>query len=196
MALKTCPACKKQSGPRTKTCECGHAFITEMPAVKASVEPMKNADVDPLDKRIAESVSIARNVLARVDERRGMPPSVTSTLTRRTEVTEEKKASPVDNLPERRTQIAPEERSSIPMYYGRTIVVPAGIPPFKPKGYKEGWPDGPASEEVIAEWAKEIFESNERYAPDVVIYWMRYFWDIHNKPEFNRVRELVIRALS
>jgi len=27
--MKTCPRCEKQSGPRTKTCECGYVFIAD-----------------------------------------------------------------------------------------------------------------------------------------------------------------------
>lgn len=171
MALKSCPACKKQVGPRTKKCECGHAFATE--AVSASGQSMT---LDPLDKRVAESVGAVKDIIARVENR----PAT---------------AAVIPNIPSdtRRTTIS----SLTPMrhYGGGVITTPAGAPPHNPKGYKDGWPDGPASDEVVVEWANNVMDSGGgRYAPDAVVYWARYFWDI-NGPEFRRVRDLIVRAL-
>lgn len=137
MALKSCPACKKQVGPRTKKCECGHVFASTE-GVAASGQSMT---LDPFDKRVAESVGAVKDILAKA------------------------------------------ERSS------------GKAPPATPKGYKDGWPDGPASDEVVTEWAYNVMDTGGgKYAPEAVVYWARYFWDI-NGPEFRRVRELIVKAL-
>lgn len=74
----------------------------------------------------------------------------------------------------------------------RSITTPAGLPPVKPAGYKQkNWPNGPASDEVVQNWALEVYHSDdERYRVDAVIYWARYFWDI-NGPEFPRIKTLI-----
>lgn len=170
MALKSCPACKKQVGPRTKKCECGHTFVSTEP-VAASGQSMT---LDPLDKRIAESVGAVKDIISKVENR---PSAVIPNI-------------PTDS---RRTTIAPQE----PMrhYGGGVITTPAGAPPVVPKGYKNGWPEGPASDEVVVEWAEAVMDAGSgRYAPQAVVYWARYFWDI-NGPEFSRVRDLIVRAL-
>lgn len=183
MALKSCPACKKQVGPRTKKCECGHAFATTE-AVPASGQSMT---LDPLDKRVAESVGAVKDIISKVEQRttgdfvsgnRSLPtpPIVVSNDTRRTTI-----SSP-DPTPMRH-------------YGGGVITTPAGKPPHNPKGYKDGWSDGPASDEVVVEWANNVMDSGGgRYAPAAVVYWARYFWDI-NGPEFRRVRDVIVRAL-
>ena len=176
MALKSCPACKKQVGPRTKKCECGHVFISTE-GVVASGQSMT---LDPLDKRIAESVGAVKNIIAKVESRPATTPAVVSPT----------------NIPNdaRRTTIIPEQ----PMrhYGGGVITTPAGAPPCIPKGYKDGgWPNGPASDEVVTEWAFSVMDAGGgKYAPEAVIYWARYFWDI-NGQEFRRVRGLIVTAL-
>jgi hypothetical protein len=173
--MKSCPACKKQVGPRTKKCECGHTFISTE-GVPASGQSMT---LDPLDKRIAESVGAAKDIIARVENR----PTATP------------KSAVIPTIPSdaRRTTI---HEQPMRHYGGGCISTPAGAPPCIPKGYKEGgWPDGPATDEVVTEWAYKVTDmGGGRYAPEAVVYWAWYFWDI-NGQEFRRVRDLIVRAL-
>jgi hypothetical protein len=140
--------------------------------------------LDPLDKRVAESVGAVKDIISNVEKRttgdfviqnHALPP-VTVTF------------PPSD----RRTTI-----QSPPMRYGGGVITtPAGAPPATPRGYKAGWPDGPASDEVVVEWANNVMDTGGgQYAPAAVIYWARYFWDI-NGPEFRRVRDLIARTLQ
>lgn len=169
MALKNCPACKKQVGPRTKTCDCGHTFVST--AVPASGQSMT---LDPLEKRIGESVGAVKDIIAKVENRpaTSVIPADIPTDTRRTQI------------------VAPQP---LRHYGGGIITTPAGAPPATPKGYKAGWPDGPASDDVVRDWAYAIMDAG-RYAPEAVVYWARNFWDI-NGPEFKRVRGLIVQAL-
>ena len=77
----------------------------------------------------------------------------------------------------------------------RIIVAPSGPCPLKPKGYKDRWPDGPASDEVVSSWAVDVYNSNTRIALDAVVYWARNFWDINGK-DFARIVSLVHQAIS
>ena len=175
MANKSCPACQKQVGPRTKKCECGHVFIADVAAVPAS---NKSMTLDPLDKRVAESVESVKDILSRAERR----PASAVPIKR-----EEKENG-------RRTTIAepPTRRYS----GGGRVIVPAGACPVKPHGYKDGWPDGPASDEVVRDWAIAVYNYGDgRYAPDAVVYWARYFWDISNRQEWNRIRDLIMTTL-
>jgi len=175
MANKTCPACQKQCGPRTKKCDCGHEFAGM--AVPASGESMK---LDPLNVRIADSVGAVKDILSRAEVR----PSIVSS-----------KVVPVTDV--RRTTIASPPACGVrqPSAWGR-VFVPSGDCPVNPKGFKKGWPDGPAPDEVVQEWALDVFNyGGGHYAPDAVAYWVRHFWDI-NSQEYHRVRDLVMRALS
>lgn len=83
---------------------------------------------------------------------------------------------------------------------GRLISYPSGTPPVKPAGYKQDWPDGPASKEVIQDWARATkeagFKDNLHYLPTAVVYFARYFWDIHNEVEYNRVVQAINSAIS
>lgn len=84
---------------------------------------------------------------------------------------------------------------------GRAVVfTPAGSCPVKPRGYKsEGdpWPNGPASDEEIVDWAIAVHEwgvNHDRlFAPEAIRYFARQFWDINGK-EYSRVRNLIART--
>lgn len=82
-------------------------------------------------------------------------------------------------------------------YTGKTVIcVPAGSPPVKPQGFTKGWTEGPATDEVISQWAKDVFAIGDgHYAVDAVIYWARYFWDI-TSPEFQRVKMIILDSLA
>lgn len=180
MPLKTCPGCQKQVGPRTKKCDCGHVFIAETAPVAASKDSMS---LDPLDKRIAESVGAARDIISKVENR----PS--RTLSKSSGESTEK---PTDTTPEATTPAVPPVR----YFGGGRIHTPAGPCPVKPRGYKDGWPDGPASDEVVTEWAYAVHDAGGgKYTPNAVIYWARYYWDI-NGPEYKRIRDLIVRAFT
>jgi hypothetical protein len=78
----------------------------------------------------------------------------------------------------------------------RRTLTPSGDCPIKPKGYKKNWEDGPASNEVIQNWAVDVYNSHDGiYTVDAVIYWARFYWDI-NGSEYNRVREVIWQTLS
>lgn len=78
----------------------------------------------------------------------------------------------------------------------RRTLTPSGECPVTPKGYKRGWTDGPASEAVIKSWAIDVYNShNGVYTVDAVIYWARFFWDMHGS-EYSRVREVIWQTLS
>lgn len=181
MALKICPACQKQVGPRTKKCDCGHEFATATSAVPASGQSMV---LEPLDKRISESVESVRDIISRVESR----PSV---LTSRVPIPASEPTDVVQSTP-----TAPIQATRPRFNGGGTIVVPAGEPPVRPQGYKDKWPDGPASDEVVQNWAMDVYNSgNGRYAVDAVIYFARYFWDITGKEYRTRIRELIEKTL-
>lgn len=180
MALKTCPACQKQLGPRTKKCECGHAFVTETAAVPASGQSMT---LDPLEQRVADSVGAVKDILKRAETR----PATAVPVSRAVEQTDASKP----DVPKLGNYAGIRHHSGI----GR-IAIPAGEPPLKPQGYKKGWPDGPASPEVVQKWAVDIYNWGEgRYTTEAVQYWARYFWEI-NSPEFSKIRELIAQALG
>jgi hypothetical protein len=86
--------------------------------------------------------------------------------------------------------------SNIGSSNSQAIVAPSGPCPIKPQGYKAGWPDGPASDEVIQNWAKSVYEYGQgRLAPDAVVYWSRNYWDVNAYNEFNRVRNQIYLTL-
>lgn len=182
MALKLCPACQKQVGPRTKKCDCGHQFATTTAAVPASGQSMS---LEPLDKRIAESVGNVRDIISRVENR---PDSAVPTTVLNNE--------DVDQSPRRTTVVQQPVRPQRFYGGGGKIIAPAGECPFKPQGYKDKWPVGPASDEVVQDWAIDVYNYGEgRYAIDAVIYFARHFWDI-NGQEYHRIRELIVKALQ
>lgn len=175
---KNCPKCNLELGVRVQKCDCGHEFSKTTSAVPASNQPMVLA---PLDKRIAESVGNVRNIISKVENRISDP------------VLKKSYDEP------RRTVLEPRSDGSIfqpPRFFGGKIAAPSGSCPVKPKGYKDKWPDGPASDEVVQNWAIDVDSYGEgRYAVDAVIYFARFFWDI-NGPEYQRVRDLIICALQ
>lgn len=79
------------------------------------------------------------------------------------------------------------------------IYAPAGNCPVKPEGYKKGWPDGPASDEVIIEWIHKVINSSSKnYSPHAIIYWAGQFWDITGPncgEDYKRVRSVIIDTL-
>jgi len=180
VALKICSACQKQVGPRTKKCDCGHEFATTTTsAVPASGQSMV---LDPLDKRIASSVGSVRDIISRVENR---PVSAVAT-----------NDNVVDQVSRRTT--VPQQPTQ-PKFYGGAgssrIIAPAGECPYKPQGYKDKWPDGPASDEVVRNWAIDVYNYGEgRYAVEAVIYFARHFWDINGR-EYRRIRELILKTL-
>lgn len=73
----------------------------------------------------------------------------------------------------------------------RTTWTPSGDCPVKPRGYtKENFQ---FTDEIIAEWAKETYDSGD-YLSEAVVYFARYFWDI-NSPEFDRVESIIRKTL-
>lgn len=202
--MKTCPACKKQSGPRTKQCECGHLFSTAPAAVAASSAPMTT---DPLNDRLADStkeikgaLNSAKTILQRAESRRSL------SLPEPWEVDSDKDSD--DAL---EAESTPEETSQVllkPNQGGRrTTYVPAGDCPVKPAGYKAGWPDGPASDLVVQNWAVRVYNLRTDLQPHAVVYWARYYWDMNdvsvdaagNKvygQEWRRIRGLILSAIT
>ncbi len=86
--------------------------------------------------------------------------------------------------------------SNIGSSNSQAIVAPSGPCPIKPQGFKSGWPDGLASDEVIQNWAKSVYDYGQgRLALDAVVYWARSYWDINSYQEFNRVRSQIYLAL-
>jgi hypothetical protein len=70
------------------------------------------------------------------------------------------------------------------------IYAPAGDCPVKPQKY-----DGVYTDDSIREWALKVKNHGEaRYAPEAVVYFARYFWDIHS-PEFKRVISIIYSTL-
>ncbi len=176
MAMKGCPKCNAQVGPRTKKCNCGHEFVA--PTTMSVPASGKSMTLDPLDKRIAASVDSAKDILARAEKR----PSVVSAQA--VELPQENDVDP------RRSTISLPQRS-----YGGRVIAPAGPCPVIPKGFKKGWPDGPASDEVVQEWAFAVRNYGDgRFTSEAVVYWIQYFWNVSG-PEYRRIRELVIKAL-
>lgn len=77
------------------------------------------------------------------------------------------------------------------------IAVPAGICPVVPEGFKKGWPDGPATDEAIVNWAINVsglFDG--RLTCEAVQYYARQFWDMHSSEYRNRVLDLIFETLS
>lgn len=188
MAQKECPKCQKSNGPRTKTCECGFDFF----AVKSNAEPMAQPvpikDMSSADLLVDQDrpASILGNTSAPFDSptdlaaarRRTFPPvSIRSSVQR----------NPSQLL---------TTGNNIGSSNSQAIVAPSGPCPIKPQGYKSGWPDGPASDEVIQNWARSIYDYGQgRLAIDAVVYWSRSYWDINDYSEFERVKSQIHLAL-
>lgn len=171
---KVCPKCKSELGVRVKKCDCGHEFATTT-AVAASKQSMS---LDPLDKRISDSVGSVRDIISRVELR---PAASSSTIQ--------------DEESPRRTTISQQTIRPRTFSGSDKIAAPAGDCPVKPKGYKANWPDGPASDEVVRDWAIDVYNYYEgKYSTLAVVYFSRFFWDINGK-ERQRIRELIMTAL-
>jgi hypothetical protein len=190
--VKTCPACKKQSGPRTLQCECGHVFIkkAEPAAVAAATTPMT---VDPLDVAIKDSLASVKTILKNAEDRGGQPPLPTPRPARPIVFTE--------NEPEEKQPEQPEAVGAVKIRKDntrfRTTYVPAGECPFKPEGFKDvNWSNGQASSAVVKNWATRVFNSDDRLHPHAVVYWARYYWNINSGAEWSRIRDLILDTLS
>lgn len=178
MPMKTCPTCNKQSGPRTKKCECGFEFMPDQQttmAVSANTEKMQ---LDPIEKRVGDAVGSIKSILSNAK---------TSPKNFASQPSAPEKLSPVETKP---------VLKALNSFVQGKIVAPAGPCPCIPKGYRRDWPEGPASDDVIQNWAVDVYNYGQnRYSWEAVVYWARAFWDI-NSTEYNRVRNLVITALA
>lgn len=205
--MKICPACKASSGPRTKVCSCGRNFSTDLAPVAAN--PATPMTSDPLNDRldageaIKASLSSTKDIIQKVerrslsipepwdDEPQGNGPALIR-----------QDAKPVASEPVPKLELKEAVRSR----GGRSnIFVPTGDCPFKPEGYKSGWPDGPATDEAVQKWAIRVFVSGN-YHPNAVVYWARDFWNMNDVSEVNgvkvygaewkRIRGLIHNALA
>lgn len=167
---KTCPKCSKEHGPRTHKCDCGHEFFQA--AVVAPNEPMV------LATEHQHTIGSVKNIIANVEARKSAP--IVATPSQPAQVS--KPAAPPQN-----PQV--EYRRG-----GRNIYAPAGDCPVRPRGYKADKWDEPFTDEVVKEWAQEVYDSGQPYLPQAVVYFARFYWDI-NGPEFNRVRSLILETL-
>ena len=94
----------------------------------------------------------------------------------------------VDIIQEEDAEEEERERPDVSIF--GYIYAPAGDCPVKPQ--KE---DGVYTDELIREWAHKVKNHGEgRYAPEAVVYFARYFWDIHS-PEFKRVSAIIYSTL-
>ena len=84
--------------------------------------------------------------------------------------------------------------TTIAEVYRGQVSTPAGAPPCKPSGFLKNWPNGPCSNEVVSQWAKQVrdlgFEQNKDYSATAIQYFARYFWDIHGR-DYDRVCEVI-----
>lgn len=77
------------------------------------------------------------------------------------------------------------------------IAVPAGKCPILPEGYKKNWPDGPASDECVVNWATNVACLHDgRLTTEAVLYYAREFWDVNSKEYRERVHQLIFGALN
>lgn len=172
---KICPSCSKEHGPRTHKCDCGHEFFKA--AVAAPNEPMV------LAKEHQETIGNVKSIIANVEARKASSPQIFNN-------------PPVGTishvLPASQTT---ESNPQVSYRHGdRRISVPAGFCPVKPRGYKSDKWEEPFTDEVVRDWAQEVYQSGPRYLPEAVVYFARYFWDI-NGADFNRVRSLILETL-
>lgn len=109
------------------------------------------------------------------------------------EIKEKSKLSTKEVFIEKEQEDAKNSSTSIMPIYGY-VYAPAGDCPIKPKGLKQ-WQDGIAPEDCITEWALALKEYGKgRFAPEAIVYWARYFWDIHSL-EFKRVSSIIFNTL-
>lgn len=180
---KQCKKCEKFSGVRTAICECGASFVKSDPApVAASPTRMT---LDPLDQQISESVSSVKTILQKAESGR------------RSFVFTEKAEKVKQESPE---AVGSAELRDFKKSRGLVTYVPSGECPFKPEGFKDAkWSNGTASSETVQNWAIRVFNSGDdynRYHPEAVVYWARYYWDMSNRVEWSRIRVLILTALT
>ena len=215
---KQCKQCQKFCGVRTRVCECGYDF-----SIVAAATDKMSVDTE---STVKGTVSSVRGILSRVEEKNprqygGYGGNYGGNygghydyddgdyypVTKPTEPSQNQPAPYVPppqpswySKPQGSSEVIdygqPNDARFFPKVAGRNIVVPSGECPVKPKGYKIGWPDGKASPEVVKEWALAVYHSGDGYAPDAVLYWARYYWDINDRAEFGRIRNLIIEAIS
>lgn len=204
MPMKICPLCKKQCGPRTKQCECGHIFSTVTAAVAAVASPMT---ID-FTNEIKGTLESAKNILQRAGSRRSL--SIP-------EPWEINSKSSVDDIDNNIDDIDESDESVLdkikPSHLNlrrsgcRRTYVPSGDCPVKPAGYKAGWPNGPASDLVIQNWAVRVYNLCTDLQPHAVVYWARYYWDMNDVSvdasgknvygqEWRRIRGLILSAIT
>lgn len=138
--------------------------------------------LEPLDKRISESVDSVKRIISKVG-RPGRPAKPVLD-----DESDEKIKEPVS------TGVF---KPSVLRFFGNgRVVTPAGECPVKPYGYKENWPNGPASDDVVKKWAIDVCNHGEgKYSHEAVVYFARYFWEI-NGSEYKRIRSLILSALQ
>jgi hypothetical protein len=76
----------------------------------------------------------------------------------------------------------------------RIIYAPVGDCPVKPKGYKNNKFEDSWTDEVVRNWAMDVYNFCGSYRPEAVIYFARFFWDI-NGPDFEKIRGLIVETL-
>ena len=221
---KVCKGCGKACGVRTRVCECGFEFLAVAASSEnmkidtdASVKDSLNSAKSILD-RVAD-----RNppkyygghydyghqgggydsFVDDVDDFNAQKPLVDTTIPARTNADTQNYTPP--KAPSWYSKPAgeaidysqPNDYRYIPKVAGRDCAIPSGDCPVKPKGYKPNWPDGKATPETIKEWALAVYNSDGcKYAPDAVLYWARLYWDINDRPEFGRIRNLIMEAIA
>jgi len=201
MPMKTCPDCKKQSGPRTKQCECGHNFASAIAPVAAASSTMTKSASSAIDATllIKDTISVTKTIIQQVETRRSL--SVPEPWE---DDVDDLKPDLVSSKPEATGKVALKGMTGF-LGQGRTYT-PAGEPPFKPEGYKSGWKNGDASPEVIQNWAVRVYNSGN-YHPHAILYWARFFWEMNDVSElpdgtfvygkgWRRIRDLIMKALT
>lgn len=169
---KTCPKCNAEHGPRTHKCGCGHEFFKSAPAVDAGSDAMS------MDHK--QIISDVKSTLSNIEARSRTTSTVAPS--------------------ERKTTVAASTPASIQapqVVYraaGRSIYTPAGACPAKPAGYKNDKWEEPWTEDVVRDWALEVYNSGPPYLPEAVVYFARFFWDI-NGPDYKKVRSLILETL-
>jgi hypothetical protein len=146
--MKTCPACQKQVGVRTKQCECGHTFSSSTPAVQAGSAPMS------LEQALKDSVATVKSIVADVEQRQAPPASKSS----------------IPAPSPRKTSIVYDNN------HGGVIAVPAGACPVKPKGSGDDeiaewtvdvYSSGRYMPEAVVYFARQFWDINGKDFPRI-----------------------------
>lgn len=77
------------------------------------------------------------------------------------------------------------------------IATPAGRCPIVPEGYNKGWPDGPATDNAVVNWAinvSRLFDG--RMTVEAVVYYARQFWEINGSEYRERILDLIKMTLQ